>query len=189
MAIEQTLVLIKPDAGKRLLTGLAIDRIEAAGLNLVGAKVVSVSEELARTHYAEHEGKPFFPRLIQYIQGKLHGIPDGRILALAFQGEGAVARVRKVAGATNPEDAEPGTLRGTFGRLRSVREGDPDGGGVVKPGDQLMENVIHAAGNPADAEREIKLWFSPGELVRPIYPVKRVRSTIDGRESETEAWA
>src|SRR5438105_15764445 len=120
MALEQTLVLIKPDGMHRRLTGLVIDRLEAAGLKLVGAKVVSVSEKLAREHYRDLSDKPFFENLIRYIRGEFHAIPDNRILALAYEGEGAIALVRKVAGATNPEQAEPGTIRGSFGRVTTA---------------------------------------------------------------------
>lgn len=150
MAIEQTLILIKPDGAKRRLTGLAIDRLDAAGLTLVGAKVVSVSEKLAKEHYKDLADKPFFPNLIRYIRGEFHKIPDQRILAMVYEGEGAIALVRKIAGATNPEQAEPGTIRGSFGRITT--EGQ-------------FENVIHASGNAADAAREIALWFKAGEVV------------------------
>lgn len=153
MATEQTLVLIKPDGAQRRLTGLVIDRLEAAGLTLAAAKVVSVSEALAKEHYDGLKDKPFFPNLIRYIRGEFHRIPDNRILALVLEGEGAVALVRKVAGATNPEQAEAGTIRGSFGRITT--EGQ-------------FENVIHASGTVPEAEREIKLWFKPGEVLRPM---------------------
>ncbi|MDE2291217.1 MAG: nucleoside-diphosphate kinase [Elusimicrobia bacterium] len=151
--MEQTLILIKPDGAKRRLTGLAVDRLEAAGLELVGAKVVSVTEPLAKEHYKDLADKPFFPNLIRYIRGEFHKIPDSRILALVYQGENAVKLTRQVAGATNPEQADPGTIRGSFGRVTT--EGQ-------------FENVIHASGNLADAEREIKLWFKPGEVVGKV---------------------
>lgn len=150
MAIEQTLILIKPDGAKRRLTGLAIDRLDAAGLSLVGAKMVSVTESMAKEHYKDLADKPFFPNLIRYIRGEFHKIPDSRILALVYEGEGAIALVRKIAGATNPEQAEPGTIRGSFGRITT--EGQ-------------FENVIHASGNAADAAREVALWFKAGEVV------------------------
>lgn len=148
--MEQTLVLIKPDGIHRRLTGLAIDRLEAAGLTLVAAKVVSVSEELAREHYKDLSDKPFFENLIRYIRGEFHNLKDHRVVALVFQGEGAVALTRKVAGATNPEEAAPETIRGSFGRITTTKQ---------------FENVIHASGNLKDAEREVKLWFAPHEIV------------------------
>lgn len=150
MAIEQTLILIKPDGAKRRLTGLAIDRLDASGLSMVGAKVVAVTEALAKEHYKDLADKPFFPNLIRYIQGEFHKIPQSRILALVYEGDDAVKRVRAIAGATNPEAADPGTIRGTFGRVTT--EGQ-------------FENVIHASGNAADAQREVKLWFSASEIV------------------------
>ncbi|TBR22927.1 hypothetical protein EPO15_07075, partial [bacterium] len=91
-----------------------------------------------------------FPNLIRYIRGEFHKIPDSRVLALVYEGEGAIALVRKVAGATNPEQADPGTIRGTFGRITT---------------DGQFENVIHASGNAADAAREVALWFKAGEIV------------------------
>ncbi len=168
MAIEQTLILIKPDGAKRRLTGLTIDRLEAAGLTLAGAKVVSVSEELAKEHYAFLKDKPFFPNLIRYIRGEFHAIRDCRILAMVWEGEGAVALVRKIAGATNPEEAAPGTIRGSFGRITT---------------DKQFENVIHASGNAEEAEREVKIWFKPAEIVGAIYPAK------NGVKADVKVWA
>lgn len=150
MAIEQTLILIKPDGAKRRLTGLAIDRLDASGLQLVAAKVVRVTETLAKEHYKELSDKPFFPNLIRYIQGEFHAIPENRILALVYEGDDAIKRVRAIAGATNPEQADPGTIRGTFGRVTTQGQ---------------FENVIHASGNAGDAVREVKLWFTADEIV------------------------
>ena len=95
--------------------------------------------------------------MIKYIRGLLHDIPDSRVLALVYEGEDAIGRVRKVAGATNPEEAAPGTIRGSFGRISSKGQ---------------MENVLHASGNAEEAEFEVKLWFRPGEIINPIFPVK-----------------
>ena len=150
MPIEQTLVLIKPDGLFRKLTGLAIDRLDASGLEMAAAKMVSVSEELARAHYQEHLGKPFYPGLIRYIRGEFHGFKDHRILAMVYRGENAIAKVREAAGATNPEQAAPGTIRGSFGRVTTAGQ---------------FENVLHASANPADAAREISLWFRREEIL------------------------
>lgn len=151
MAVEQTLILIKPDGTHRRLTGLVIDRLDAAGLELVGAKMVSVSEKLAREHYKALSEKPFFPNLIKYIRGEFHGFKDHRVLALAYRGENAIGKARAVAGATNPEHASPGTIRGSFGRITTAGQ---------------FENVLHASSDEADAEREIGLWFKPDELLK-----------------------
>lgn len=157
MAIEQTLVLVKPDGMKRNLTGLVIDRLDAAGLTLVAARMVRVSEALAKEHYKELAGKPFFPELIRYIRGEFHGLQHHQVLALVYQGENAVALVRKVAGATNPEEAAGTTVRGSFGRITTQGR---------------FENVMHASGTPVEAEREVKLWFSPEEILEPLYPTQ-----------------
>ena len=151
MPIEKTLILIKPDGLKRRLTGLAIDRIENGGFELIGAKVVSVSEELAKEHYDALKDKPFFPNLIRYIRGEFHGIKNNKVLALVYKGENAISQIRKIVGDTNPEEAESGTIRGSFGRI-STKHGQ-------------IENVVHASGNKEDADREIKLWFKQEELI------------------------
>ena len=117
---------------------------------MVAAKIVSVSKDLAEKHYAEHVGKPFYPNLIKYIRGEFHGLSDHRVLALAYRGEDCIAKVRAVAGATNPEAAAPGTIRGSFGRVTTAGQ---------------FENVLHASANPADAAREIALWFKDREIL------------------------
>ncbi len=151
MPIEDTLILIKPDGIARNLTGLAIDRLDGAGLKMVAAKMVSISEKLAREHYKALSDKPFFENLIKYIRGEFHGFKDQRVLALVYRGEGAIKKVRAVAGATNPEQAEGGTIRGSFGRVTTAGQ---------------FENVIHASSDPADAEREVRLWFKPEEILK-----------------------
>ena len=150
MAIEQTLVLIKPDGLKRGLTGLTLDRLEAAGLEMVAAKMVSVSEKLAREHYQALADKPFFADLIRYIRGEFHGLGDHRVLALVYRGENAIKKTRQAAGATNPEEADPHSIRGSFGRITTKGH---------------FENVIHASSDPADAKREVALWFKPEEIL------------------------
>lgn len=158
MASEKSLVLIKPDAMKRGLHGLVLNKLEEAKLSLIGAKLVKVSETLAKDHYAQHEGKKFFPELIDYITGKLHGAPGDRVFAFVYEGENAIKTIRALAGATNPENAEPNTLRGQFGRVTTKG---------------TFENVVHASATPLEAEREIKLWFAPGDVVADIYPTKQ----------------
>lgn len=150
MAIEQTLVLIKPDGWRRGLTGLVIDRLDQAGLELIGARMVRVTEALAKEHYKELADKPFFPNLIRYIRGEFHGLAQSQVLALVYQGEGAIAKARQVAGATNPEQADPRSIRGAFGRVTTQGQ---------------FENVLHASGNTADAQREVTLWFKAEDLI------------------------
>lgn len=157
MAIEKTLVLIKPDGMQRHLVGLAIDRLDNTHLEMVAAKVVSVDEKLARKHYALLEGqgvfadKARFNQLINFIKGDYHGVTRSRVLALVYQGENAVKGIRAAVGSTNPEEASPDTIRGAFGRI------------CRKHG--YYENVVHASGNLEEAEREINIWFRPEEIV------------------------
>lgn len=155
--IQSTLILVKPDGLRRSLTGNILTRLSETKLKIVGAKIVRVSGELAEEHYSHLKDEPFYPELIRYITGQLHG--DNRVLALVYWGEGAIKSVREIAGATNPEEAEPTTIRAQFGRIR-------------KSG--LYENVIHASGDEKEAEREIKLWFSPEEIAVELYPAEEV---------------
>ena len=150
MAIEETLILIKPDGWHRRLTGLTIDRLDASGLEMIAAKVVRVEEALAREHYKALADKPFFANLIRYIRGEFHPV-GGKVLAMIYRGENAIAVVRQIAGATNPEAAAPGTLRGSFGRITTAGQ---------------FENVIHASSDAADAKREVALWFDSSEIKR-----------------------
>lgn len=165
MAKEGTLVLIKPDGLVRRLTGLVLDRLEASGLVMIGAKMVSVSEELAREHYKGLRDKPFFEQLIRYIRGELHGVSDHRVPAFVFCGEDAIQAVRKIAGATNPEEAEPGTIRSSFGRITTKGQ---------------FENALHASSDPSEAKREIQLWFRPDELLASLYETETV--SVNGRK-------
>jgi nucleoside-diphosphate kinase len=158
MPIEQSLILIKPDAVNRSVTGRVLTRLEDAHLELIAVKLVKVPDDLAKEHYAQHIGKNFFPTLLEYITGRLHGPPHDRVLALVYRGENAIKALRSLSGDTNPEKADRGTIRAMFGRITT--------GGV-------MENVVHASATPLEAEREIKLWFKPDEIIGDIYPTKK----------------
>ncbi|MFH1416374.1 MAG: nucleoside-diphosphate kinase [Elusimicrobiota bacterium] len=152
---ELTLVIIKPDGLKKSLTGNILTKLSETQLRIVGAKVVRVSEDLAKDHYSHLRGKPFFDELIKYIMGDLHGTGYNRVLALVYCGKNAIHKVRELAGATNPEEAEPTSIRGSYGRITTAG---------------VYENVIHTSANQEDAEREILLWFKPGEIVDNICP-------------------
>ncbi|OVE75271.1 hypothetical protein BVX98_07975 [bacterium F11] len=156
--LQRTLVLIKPDAVKRSLIGPVLTKLEEAKLDLIACRLVRVSEILAKEHYAQHVGKHFFAELIQYITGKIHGAPFDKVLALVYEGENAIQAVRTLAGDTNPEKAKPATIRGMFGRITTKG---------------MFENVVHASATPLEAEREIKLWFKPEEILRETYAVKK----------------
>lgn len=149
MAVEATLVLIKPDAIRRGLIGAVLSRLEPLGLAIIGAKVVRVTRALAAEHYQHLRDQPFFEQLLEHLQGTLHQTPY--VLAFVLSGEEAIARVRNIAGATHPEQAHPSTIRGSLGRMTTSG---------------IMENVVHASADAREAQREIQLWFTPQELLK-----------------------
>ncbi len=157
MAKQQTLVLIKPDGLVKSLTGNILTRLSETKLEIVAAKIVRVSPELAKEHYCHLQDKPFFDELITYLQGNLHD--RRKVMAMVYWGEDAIQKVRSLAGATNPEEADPTSIRGAYGRITSKG---------------VYENVVHASSNESEAEREIKLWFDPEEIIHDAYPVKEV---------------
>jgi len=138
MAIERTLVLCKPDAVQRGRVGEVIARLERKGLKIVGLKLMRVDEDLADRHYAEHLEKAFYPNLRAFIT-------SAPIAAMAIEGENAVEVVRRLVGATNPQEAAAGTIRGDYGL-------------------DLTMNLVHASDSLASAERELSLFFTPEEL-------------------------
>jgi nucleoside-diphosphate kinase len=164
MAYEQTLILIKPDGLAKSLTGNVLTRLSETKLEIAAAKCVRVSRELAEAHYTALRDKPFFPELIRYIQGEYHS--RKKVMALVYVGEDAIQKVRAIAGATNPEEADSISIRGQFGRITTKG---------------VYENVIHASANPQDAEREIKLWFQPDDVIFDIYPTKEVSEAVKRR--------
>src|SRR3954447_9361868 len=138
MAVERTLVLIKPDAVERALAGEILSRFERRGLTLRAAKLVRVDRELADKHYAEHREKPFFGELVEFIT-------SGPTLALVLEGESAITVVRTTMGATNSATAAPGTIRGDLALA-------------------MPDNLVHGSDAPESARREIELWFSDEPL-------------------------
>src|SRR3989440_6614290 len=133
MAVERTLILAKPDAVERYLAGEILARFERRGLKLRAARFVRATRELGETHYAEHEAKPFFGELVDFIT-------SGPTLAFVLEGEGVISTARTTIGATNPAAAEPGSLRGDFASA-------------------MPDNLVHGSDSPESAAREIALWF------------------------------
>jgi nucleoside-diphosphate kinase len=131
--MDRTLILVKPDAFERALTGEVIARFERKGLRIVALKLMQVDRELAERHYHEHAGKPFFPELIEFIT-------RGPLVVMVLEGEDAVAAARQLIGATNPIEAAPGSIRGDFAV-------------------EVTFNLVHGSDSPNTAEREIALWF------------------------------
>ena len=160
---EQTLVLIKPDGLNKSLTGNVLMRLSETKLDIIATKIVKVSRELAREHYIMLKDKPFFDDLLKYLMGEYH---KKKVMALVYWGEDACSKVRQICGATNPEEADPVSIRGAYGRITTKG---------------VYENVIHASTNPEEAEREIKLWFQPDEIIEELYPTKNAAERIERR--------
>jgi nucleoside-diphosphate kinase len=139
MAVERTLILIKPDATERSLAGEILGRIERRGFRVVGGKLLRVGRDLGSEHYAEHSEKPFFGELVEFIT-------SAPTWALVVEGDGAIATMRTTIGATNPADADPGTIRGDLATA-------------------MPNNLVHGSDSAESAQREIALWFADDELV------------------------
>ncbi len=136
--MERSFIMIKPDGVQRGLVGNIISRFETKGFTLVGLKQMSVSRDLAEAHYAVHKERPFFKGLVDYII-------SAPVVAMVWEGEGVIASARKIIGATNPLEAEPGTIRGDLGIT-------------------IGRNIIHGSDAPETAKDEIELWFGEGGL-------------------------
>jgi nucleoside-diphosphate kinase len=136
--MERTFVMIKPDGVQRGLMAEVMRRFEKRGFKIVACKLMTISNQLAQEHYAEHQGKPFFEDLIKYIT-------SGPVLTIVLEGDYVIASVRRMMGATDPQDAVPGTIRGDLAIT-------------------INQNVIHGSDSRASADREIGLFFSPGDI-------------------------
>jgi nucleoside-diphosphate kinase len=137
--MEKTFLMVKPDGVQRQLIGEIVGRFERKGLQLVGAKLMTIPVSLAEQHYGEHKGKPFYDDLVSFIT-------SGPVFAMVWQGENVVELTRKMMGKTNPKDAEPGTIRGDYSMF-------------------VSKNIIHGSDSPESADREIALFFNENELV------------------------
>ena len=137
--MEKTLILIKPDGVQRSLSGEILTRLEKSGLKISALKLLHVNKKIAKEHYAEHEGKPFFGDLVSYIC-------SAPIIAIALSGPNAVEKSRSLIGKTNPLESEPGTIRGDFGL-------------------EISRNLIHGSASIDDANRELKIFFSENEII------------------------
>lgn len=133
MAVEHTFLMVKPDGVRRGLVGEVVSRFERKGLKLEKAKMLTIDEELAGRHYAEHVDKPFFGELVSFIT-------SGPVFAMEWSGESAVSVARTVMGPTNPAEAPPGSIRGDFGLI-------------------ITENIVHGSDSPQSAERELGIFF------------------------------
>lgn len=136
--MEKTFLMVKPDGVQRNLIGDIITRFEQKGFQLVGAKLMTIPKELAEKHYGEHKDKPFFGELVSFIT-------SSPVFAMVWQGDNVISTARGMMGATNPQDAAPGTIRGDYGV-------------------QVSQNIIHGSDSPESADREISLFFNENEL-------------------------
>ena len=136
--MEKSFVMIKPDGVSRRLMGKVLTRFEEKGLQIIAIKMLAIDESLAKTHYGEHVDKPFFKDLVSYIT-------SSPALAMVIKGDDAISLIRKMVGATNPKDADQGTIRGDFAI-------------------DMGRNVIHASDSPKSAQREISLFFNENEI-------------------------
>jgi len=161
--VQQTLVLIKPDGLKKSLTGNVLTRLSETKLDIVASRIVKVPRELAEEHYKQLKDKPFFDDLLKYLMGEYH---KKKVMALVYWGDDAIQKVREICGATNPEEADPVSIRGAYGRITTKG---------------VYENVIHASTNEQEAEREIKLWFQPDEVIVDLYPTKTLKKAVEKR--------
>lgn len=166
-ANQATLVLIKPDGLKKSLTGNILTRLSETKLEIVAAKIVRVSQELAQEHYTHLRQQPFFEELIHYLTGELHD--RRKVMAMVYWGEDAIPKVRQISGATNPEEADPVSIRGAYGRITTKG---------------VYENVIHASSNEQEAKREIQLWFQPEEIIVDLY----LSQEIIRKETKNREW-
>ena len=185
--LEQTLVLIKPDALKNSLTGYLFSTLSEfhTGVHYCGTKIVHVSKMMAEEHYSEHRGKIFFPAILEYIMGHSHYIDKPwkqRVIAIAYQGRDAIRKIRDIVGPTNPLEArmeKPGCIR-SLGTMVPLKDAE---GNVIG---QRMDNLIHASATPEDAEREIKLWFKPNDIppLMHAYPTEQSREFYYFKENK-----
>lgn len=137
--MEKTFIMVKPDGVQRNVIGEVVKRFEQKGFKLVGAKLMQVSQELAETHYGEHKERPFFGELVDFIT-------SGPVFAMVWEGENVISTARTMIGATNPQEANPGSIRGDFGVT-------------------VGKNIIHGSDSKESAEREINLFFKEDELI------------------------
>ena len=138
MSIERTLILVKPDGVRRNLIGEVIRRVETKGYNVVAFKMVQADRSILAAHYAEHEGKPFYEPLVEFMM-------SGPVVAIIAEGNRVIEGFRKLAGATDPTVAEPGTIRGDLARDQ---------------GTKVVQNIVHGSDSVESATREIGIWFA-----------------------------
>ena len=161
---QSVLVIIKPDGMSKSLIGNVFTKLTEAKLELVGIGLWKVPRKLAEEHYKHIKSKPFYEKTIRHLLGEYH--KEKRVLAMVYRGADAVKKCRAIAGATNPEEADPKSIRGAYGCVSSKG---------------IFENVIHVSSDEKEAEREIKLWFEPEQILVDVFATKTKTTTIKKR--------
>lgn len=152
---EPALVIIKPDGVSKSLVGDILTKFAQSGLQIVALKIARATRALAEEHYMHIKGTPFFDGVIRYIMGDFH--KEKKLIAVIYFGTHAIKKCRRIAGATNPEQASPSSIRGSYGRIHT---------------NGVYENVVHVSSDRKEADREIKLWFEPNDITVKLYPTK-----------------
>jgi len=152
---QPALIIIKPDGTSRRIVGKVFSMFDQANLKIIAARTIKPTRAMAREHYNNIKGQPFFESTVSYFCGKFHR--EKNLLAVIYYGDNAIKKCRKIAGATNPKEAVKKSIRGTYGRV------SPAG---------IFENVVHVSSDRKETEREIKLWFEPNDLTTNLYPTK-----------------
>jgi nucleoside-diphosphate kinase len=156
---EAALVIIKPDGISKGLVGNVFTKFNQPGLEMVAIRIAKATKELAEEHYKHIKGQPFFDGVVSYLLGQFH--KEKKLLAIIYYGDNAIKRCRKIAGATNPEEADPQSIRGAYGRITTKG---------------IYENVVHVSSDKGEAKREIQIWFEPNDITVKLYPIKTVRT-------------
>jgi len=165
---QPALVIIKPDGMQKQLVGNVLTKFAQTGLEIVAIRVVKITRTIAEEHYKHLSRKPFFDELVDYFSGRYHNV--NKLIAMIYYGNNAIKKCRDTAGATNPEDAAPESIRGSYGRITT--------GGI-------FENVVHVSSDAKEARREITLWFKPDDVSACLYPVK----TTTEKSHKKRIWA
>lgn len=165
---EPALVIIKPDAIAKGIVGNVLLKFAETKLEIIGMRVFTPSRKLVEEHYRGIKNKPFFKATVDFFLGKYH--KRNKIIGIVYYGEKAVSVCRRIAGATNPEDAASNTIRGAYGRVTK---------------NNIYENVVHVSSSKRETQREIKLWFDPDDMIRNIYKTKTTKLT----DNKARVWA
>ena len=165
---ELALVILKPDAIAKGLVGHILLKFAEANLEIIGINIFKPTRKLVEEHYNNIKGRPFFRGTVSFFMGKYH--KNKRVIAVVYYGDNAVTKCRNLAGATNPEEAGPHTIRGAYGRITTRG---------------IYENVVHVSSSKKETQREIKLWFTPDSISRKLYSTK----TITVKLQKTRTWA